>query len=83
MKINNIDNAEIVSTVVVGVAVIIAVCSTMLSLAEFASRPVVHPASYAVLTSPDLLPIYADQSCATQVCRNGLDSDHLLSEVIR
>ncbi|MBU1139527.1 MAG: hypothetical protein KKA76_11150, partial [Proteobacteria bacterium] len=53
------------------------------TLAEEASKPAAHPASYAVLHSSPYLPLHTpDQGCATHVSLSGPVPDHF-AEVMK
>ncbi len=64
---------------IVSVTIFTMVVSSITALAEYASQPPAHSASYAVLhSSPyDTSISTADQSRAVKASRRGLDSDQL------
>ncbi len=70
---------------VVAVAIVTMVISSILSLADHASKPAVHSASYAVLHSqPPYSPsVPTDQGRATLVSLSGSAPDHLIAEVVQ
>lgn len=73
------DNSEFTGGMVVGAAIIGMIFAFFLTLADVASRPAAHSASYAVLHSPSLHPYSTnDQSRAMKVSRSGLGSDLLV-----
>lgn len=77
------DKSEFIAGMVVGGAVIGMVFSFIFTLADVASKPAVHTASYAVLHSspPYSLPVTPDQERATLVSLSWLAPGHLLTEV--
>ena len=70
---------------IIGGCAIVMVLALVFTLADVASKPAVHTASYAVLqTSPPESPLTTpDQGRATFVSLSGLAAGHLISEVIR
>ncbi len=79
----NIESDELVIGLLAGACIIGMIWIFIFTLAEEASKPAAHPASYAVLhSSPYLPPIPSDQGCATHVSLSGPVPGHF-AEVMK
>ena len=78
-----ISREDFMAGCIVGGSIIGMILAFIITLADVASKPAVHTASYAVLHSspPYFKPAISDQECATLVSLSGPASGHLLSEV--
>lgn len=79
----NIKSDELVLGLLTGSCIVGMIWIFIFTLAEEASKPAAHPASYAVLhSSPYLPPYHPDQGCATHVSLSGPVPD-LFVEVMK
>lgn len=78
----NMESDELVLGLLAGACIIGMIWIFIFTLAEEASKPAAHPASYAVLHSSPYLPLHTpDQGRATHVSLSGPVPGHFVEEI--